>query len=120
MSEGSNIEWCDVTWIPVAGCDKRNRGCAGCYAIVQAWIRGHNPNPNLAAMYSGLVEKLPDGTLNWTGVVHATESRLRWPIERWSKPLLAGHPEKVRGQRVFLTSMGDIWHDRVPTDFIAF
>lgn len=36
MSAGSNIEWTQATWNPVAGCTPVSPGCLNCYAARMA------------------------------------------------------------------------------------
>lgn len=90
MSEKSAIEWTDSTWNPVTGCTKISPGCKHCYAETFAE--------------------------RWRGVVgHPYEQgfdlRL-WP-ERIELPLTWKKPRTI-----FVNSMSDLFHDKVPTDFI--
>lgn len=106
MSEKSAIEWTDATWNPVLGCSKVSEGCRGCYAILQAWMKQSNPNAKVREAYAGLVEKRPDGSLNWTGKVNCIPERLTVPLG-WKKP-----------KRIFVNSLSDLFHDDVPDAFI--
>lgn len=106
MSEFSHIEWTDATWNPLLGCDKCSEGCKLCYAIRTAWRLQHNPNPTIAKAYEGLVEKRPDGSLNWTGRINLIPERLREPMG-WAKP-----------RRIFVNSQSDLFHPEVPDDYI--
>ena len=36
MASKSSIEWTEVTWNPVTGCDKVSSGCKYCYAETMA------------------------------------------------------------------------------------
>jgi protein gp37 len=94
----TNISWCDETWTIVTGCSKVSAGCKNCYAERLA--------PRLAAMGKpGYTDK------PWT-VGNAAENVTLRP-ERLEEPL---HWKKPR--RVFVTSMGDLFHELVPDDFI--
>mgnify|MGYP001250053064 CR=1 FL=1 len=106
MSENSAIEWCDATWNPVLGCAKVSEGCRGCYAIPQAWMKRSNPSATVREAYSGLVEKRPDGSLNWTGRVNLVPERLPLPLT-WKRP-----------KRIFVNSLSDLFHESVPDEFI--
>jgi protein gp37 len=91
MSDQSAIEWTEATWNPVTGCDKVSPGCAHCYAETFAE--------------------------RWRGVPgHHYEQgfdlRL-WP-ERIEQPLKWRRP-----RRIFVNSMSDMFHERIPNDFIA-
>ena len=36
MAGGSDIEWTDATWNPIAGCSLVSPGCTNCYAMRMA------------------------------------------------------------------------------------
>jgi protein gp37 len=97
----TSIEWTDVTWNPVAGCTVLTAGCTNCYAMRLA--------ARLAAMgmkkYAGLTRR-SGGRAVWTGRVKLDKPSLAAPIS-WKKP-----------RRVFVNSMSDLFHDKVPPDFI--
>ncbi|UAK26702.1 DUF5131 family protein [Sphingomonas nostoxanthinifaciens] len=101
MAETS-IEWTDVTWNPVAGCTIATAGCTNCYAMRMA--------ARLEAMgtakYQGLTRKTGDRYV-WTGKVITDEKALAAPFA-WRAPRI-----------VFVNSMSDLFHDEVPTAFIA-
>jgi protein gp37 len=101
MGSSSEIEWTDATWNPVAGCKVLSAGCTNCYAMRMA--------ARLEAMgqekYSGLTRK-SGGRFVWTGKVRLDEGSL-WLPYKWSK-----------GRRVFVNSMSDLFHDKVPIEFI--
>ncbi len=90
MAIGSTIEWTETTWNPVTGCDKVSPGCKHCYAERMA--------KRLAAM----------GQPNYR---HGFELTLQpHMLERplgWRKP-----------QTIFVNSMSDLFHDRVPEEYI--
>lgn len=96
------IEWTDMTWNPVAGCTVLSPGCTNCYAMRMA--------SRLAAMgvpkYHGLTRK-SGGRSKWTGAVRPDMASLDVPL-RWKKPRM-----------VFVNSMSDLFHDRVPDAFIS-
>src|SRR5215212_923607 len=98
---GSNIEWTDATWNPVAGCTIITAGCTNCYAMRMA--------ARLEAMgvdkYRGLTRK-SGGKAVWTGHVRCDESTLGVP-HQWRQPRL-----------VFVNSMSDLFHENVPVNFI--
>lgn len=90
MSDRSRIEWTDATWNPVTGCTKISPGCKNCYALTFAE--------------------------RWRGIPgHHFEQgfdlRL-WP-ERLSLPLAWKAP-----RRIFVNSMSDLFHEKVPLEFI--
>ena len=90
MSQLSTIEWTDATWNPVRGCTKISPGCARCYAETFAE--------------------------RWRGIPgHAYERGfdLRLVPEKLDEPLKWKRPRKI-----FVNSMSDLFHDRVPDDYI--
>ena len=91
MSAKTSIEWTDRTWNPVRGCSVVSAGCKNCYAMhVAARFSG----PGQA--YEGLALRSP---ARWTGGIKLVEKNLFAPLS-WRKP-----------QRVFVNSMGDLFHE---------
>ena len=90
MSDKSKIEWTDATWNPVTGCTKVSPGCKHCYALTFAE--------------------------RWRGIPgHHFEQgfdlRL-WP-ERLKLPLAW-----KTSRRIFVNSMSDLFHEKVPLEFV--
>ncbi|OFW01812.1 MAG: hypothetical protein A3I61_05555 [Acidobacteria bacterium RIFCSPLOWO2_02_FULL_68_18] len=90
MATSSPIEWTEATWNPVTGCDKVSPGCAHCYAERMA--------RRLQAMGQRNYARGFDLVLQY--------QMLDLPI-RWRKP-----------RRIFVNSMSDLFHARVPDEFI--
>ena len=90
MADGSAIEWTDATWNPVTGCTKITAGCDNCYAerFSERW-RGVPGHP---------FEKGFDLTLR--------PERLAQPLA-WKRPRM-----------IFVNSMSDLFHKKVPASFI--
>ena len=88
----SKIEWTDKTWNPVTGCTKVSAGCKNCYA--------ERMSKRLAGRFGYPADDPFKVTLH--------PGRLEEPL-RWRKPC-----------RVFVCSMGDLFHDDVPDDFIDY
>lgn len=85
------ISWTQDTWNPITGCTKCSAGCVNCYAERQIpRLRKNHPH------------KYDNG---FALTVHPDE--LRRPY-RWCKPRL-----------VFVCSMGDVFHEDVPRDFLV-
>ncbi|MCX5634384.1 MAG: phage Gp37/Gp68 family protein [Planctomycetota bacterium] len=91
MAQNSRIEWTECTWNPVTGCSKISTGCQHCYAERMAL--------RLQAM----------GQPNYRNGFHVTihQHMLDLPL-RWRSP-----------KKIFVNSMGDIFHQLVPYDFVA-
>jgi protein gp37 len=106
----TSIEWADLTWSPMIGCDRVSPGCNSCYAISTARIRESNPHPSIAAAFAGTTHRTED-RVDWTGKVNLLEDRL--------SPPLAGRAPWHKPRRVFVNSQSDLFHDNVPLDFIA-
>ncbi len=97
MSTG--IQWTQETWNPTTGCDRISAGCDNCYALKMA--------KRLKGM--GQAKYQNDGDPRTSGpgfglTVH--DDALTLPY-RWRKP-----------RTVFVNSMSDLFHARVPKDFI--
>jgi len=100
MSAISKIEWTDRTWNPVRGCSIVSAGCHSCYAMKQAH-RFSGPG----GAYEGLTKQTKAGP-QWTGLIRTVPDALSEP-STWKTP-----------QRVFVNSMSDLFHERVPLQFI--
>ncbi len=100
MAVNSKIDWTDATWNPVLGCTMCSPGCAHCYA---ARMAARFTKPGLP--FEGLAVTSANGP-RWTGEVVCREDKLFDPLH-WKKP-----------RRVFVNSMSDLFHEKVPFDFI--
>jgi len=99
MGERSSIEWTESTWNPTTGCDRISSGCDNCYALAFA--------KRLKAM--GAEKYQADGDRRTSGPgfgVSVHPDALGVPL-RWRTPRL-----------VFVNSMSDLFHARVPTPFL--
>lgn len=108
MSENSTIEWTDGTWPIVVGCEEAGPGCTNCYAVLEVHRKGFNPNEKIRTAFEGLTtRKGSKNALKWNGKVRCLPQRLDWPVTRFKKP-----------SKIFVTSMGDLFHDDVPDEFL--
>ena len=99
MSSRSSIEWTETTWNPTTGCDRISAGCDHCYALTLA--------KRLKAMGSAKYQTDGDPRTSGPGFgVTIHEDTLVAPF-RWRNPRL-----------VFVNSMSDLFHARVPTEFV--
>ena len=86
----SSIEWTEMTWNPTTGCSKISQGCKFCYAEVMA--------KRLQAM--GL-------------------EKYRHGFELTIHPDVLDEPYKWKKSKiVFVNSMSDLFHEKVPVSFI--
>lgn len=90
MGQKSSIEWTESTWNPLSGCTKISPGCKNCYAERMAWRLQAMGQPNYANGFALTLH----------------EEALGLPL-RWKKP-----------QTIFVNSMSDMFHLKVPRDFI--
>ncbi len=100
MAGTTSIEWTEVTWNPVTGCDRVSPGCDNCYALTLA--------KRLQAMGSPRYQKDGDPRTSGPGFgLTCHEDLVELPLS-WRKPRL-----------VFVNSMSDLFHPDVPDEFIA-
>ena len=91
MADKSAIEWTEATWNPVTGCDKVSPGCAHCYA------------ETFAERFLGV----PGHPYEQGFALKLWPHRLEHPL-RWKRPRM-----------IFVNSMSDLFHERIPDDYIA-
>jgi protein gp37 len=90
MAHGSNIEWTEATWNPVTGCTKISPGCKHCYAERMAHRLAAIGQPNYRNGFELTLQP----------------QMLELPL-RWKKPVT-----------VFVNSMSDLLHPKVPMDYV--
>jgi protein gp37 len=99
MADRSSIEWTQATWNPTTGCDRVSRGCDHCYALTLA--------KRLKAMGQPRYQRDGDPRTSGPGFgVTCHPDALALPYT-WKRPRL-----------VFVNSMSDLFHARVPLDFV--
>lgn len=91
MADKSKIEWTDASWNPVTGCTKVSPGCDHCYA------------ETFAERWRGTKGHHFENGFD----VQLRPERLDQPL-RWKRP-----------RRIFVNSMSDLFHEKVPDRFIA-
>src|SRR5437660_1709776 len=90
VGDKSRIEWTDATWNPVTGCTEISAGCDHCYA---RRLAERLQAMGVAKYRNGFAVSLhPD----------VVDQPLRWKTPR----------------RVFVNSMSDLFHARVPLAFV--
>ncbi len=90
MAQGSSIEWTEATWNPVTGCTKVSAGCKHCYAERMA--------KRLQAMGVDRYAK---------GFALTLQPDVIDLPRQWKK-----------GRTIFVNSMSDLFHEKVPADFV--
>lgn len=99
MSDRSAIEWTEATWSPTTGCDRVSAGCDNCYALALAkWLEA-----------MGSPKYQTDGGPHTSGPGFG----------------VALHPDALTVpygwkalRTVFVNSMSDLFHARVPLDYV--
>ena len=91
MADGTHIEWTDATWNPVTGCTKLSPGCDNCYA-----------------------ERFSERFRNVRGHYFRSGFDLTLRPERLEQPFGWKRPRMI-----FVNSMSDLFHKRVPTQYIS-
>jgi protein gp37 len=99
MADRSSIEWTEATWNPVTGCDRISTGCDNCYAMTLA--------KRLKAMGSVKYQIDGDPRTSGPGFGITIHSQALDEPRRWRQPRV-----------VFVNSMSDLFHARVPLGFI--
>lgn len=90
MGGKSKIEWTQLTWNPVTGCDKVSQGCKNCYA--------ERLSKRLNSM----------GNKRYTNGFSVTLHNDIIPLPlKWKKPSI-----------IFVNSMSDLFHEKIPVEFI--
>ena len=103
----TGISWTETTWNPLQGCSWASEGCSHCYAakLVATRLKGRFPglanakvkkddngDPHIGYFFSGKITLLPE----------ALEEPLR----------------DLQPKTYFVNSMSDLFHQKVPIDFI--
>jgi protein gp37 len=99
MSDKTKIEWADATWNPVTGCTPVSAGCGHCYA-------------------KRLADRFPQ--IHGERVIDVGDVNTRLPFNQ-----IEFHPDRLevplhwkQPRRIFVCSMGDLFHDGVSLDWI--
>lgn len=95
----STIEWTEATWNPVTGCDRVTAGCDNCYALALA--------KRLKAMGAEKYQNDGNPTTSGPGFGVTTHPEVLAQPAKWKRPTT-----------VFVNSMSDLFHARVPKPFI--
>lgn len=91
MAARSKIEWTQATWNPVTGCTKVSPGCKNCYA----------------ERLAGRLQAMANRSYAHGFEVSLHPRLLELPL-RWKAP-----------RSIFVNSMSDLFHERVPAEFIT-
>ncbi len=90
MATKSSIEWTEVTWNPVTGCDKVSSGCKNCYA------------ERMAKRLKAMGVKQYENGFKLTLAPHVIDAPRKWK----------------KRKIIFVNSMSDLFHESVPLSYI--
>jgi len=99
MSNNTRIEWCDSTISPIIGCTKISPACNNCYAEKFAVRLAGMP-----ATKKDYSQVITNG--KWNGKTIFRPKELEKPYQ-WKTP-----------KKIFVVSMGDLFHESVQWDWI--
>ncbi len=103
----TKINWTDESWNIIIGCEKISPGCKNCYAEKMAyrlaWMERLKLHKFKDLNYPNVIDFV---TKKWNGKTHFAESQLEKPL-KWKKPRM-----------IFVCSMGDLFHESVPFEWI--
>ena len=114
--KNGGITWTNETWNPIRGCSRVSEGCRNCYAerVAERFAGQGQPYEGVAFPNGGRgvdvkLESLAKGgkSRGWTGDVHFIPELLEQPL-RWKRP-----------RKIFVNSMADLFHEKVPIEWIA-
>jgi protein gp37 len=95
----TGIEWTQVTWNPTTGCDRISTGCDHCYALALA--------RRLKAMGAAKYQADGDPRTSGPGFGVTTHRAALAEPYTWRTP-----------RTVFVNSMSDLFHGRIPLSFV--
>lgn len=99
MADGASIEWTEATWNPTTGCDRVSVGCDNCYALTLS--------KRLKAMGAAKYQRDGDPRTSGPGFGVAVHPDALLTPYSWRQPRL-----------VFVNSMSDLFHAKVPLEFV--
>jgi protein gp37 len=99
MADRTGIEWTEATWNPVTGCDQISTGCDNCYAL--------SLSKRLKAMGAEKYQNDGDPRTSGPGFAVTTHAKALQQPFSWRTP-----------RTVFVNSMSDLFHAKVPVEFI--
>lgn len=103
MSGATAIEWAEAVWNPVTGCTRVSAGCDRCYAFA---LHDRRYAANRRARSEGRDAPFPAQYDEPFSSVRQLDARLDEPLRR------------RRPSVYFVNSMGDLFHERVESEFL--
>jgi protein gp37 len=122
----TRIEWATKTWNPTVGCSRVDPACDNCYAMHFAHRGLHEVYKGLTTIRSRPRDTRPDHEreraelVDWLGIAREVPERLMQPLGVTPKrDGLPKHTKAWSKEWVFVDSMSDLFHERIPFEFIA-
>ena len=103
MADHTGIEWADATWNPIVGCSIVSPGCTNCYAMAMA---ARIEAMQAGSHYAGTTQASKAGAV-WSGRLKVAPEHVFTQPLRWRRP-----------RRIFVNSMGDLFHEDAPDAWI--
>lgn len=100
MASNTTIQWTEQTWNPTTGCDRISDGCTNCYALTMA--------KRLKGMGQAKYQNDGDPRTSGPGFGLTVHPDVLTEPLHWKKP-----------RKVFVNSMSDLFHARVPHEFLV-
>lgn len=106
MADRSKISWTDATWNPVTGCTSVSAGCDHCYAkrMAERFPQVHGVDERLIGFGNEIESEFTPRPFSQ---IKFHPDRLDIPL-RWKKP-----------RRIFVCSMGDLFHEDAKDEWIG-
>ena len=118
MGAKTKIPWSDASWNPVTGCTKVSAGCKHCYAERYAGRHLGDFGEDVDFFSGTPLSKLSD--------THRERMMLGDEIRKRRFSEVRCHPDRLdiplhwrKPRRIFVCSMGDLFHEAVPDAFIC-
>ncbi len=105
MSGKSAIEWTNMTWNPVTGCTRVSQGCDNCYAFA-LHDRRYEAYEHHHGLYPKTGKPMPQQYAQPFSNIQLLSGRLNDPLHIKTP------------QRFFVNSMSDLFHSKVPDEYI--
>jgi protein gp37 len=112
MAGKSNIEWTEHTWNPIVGCSVLTPGCTNCYAMKMAG--------RLEAMAGTCAIDSDDARQHYYGTTKKVNGKTVWTGKLAMAPehVLTAPLKRKKPTTYFVNSMGDLFHEDAPDDWI--
>jgi protein gp37 len=114
----TKIEWTEATWNPIVGCSIVSPGCSNCYAMRMAARLEAMADATAARILDG--ETLPEPLSHYLCTTQPSKAGPVWTGKVAMAPdrVLTAPLRRKKPTTYFVNSMGDLFHESVPDDWI--